>query len=70
MLIGEVTGFPLTGAAVGSVAAWGHVWASARARAGIGLTPDDAIDYRGDFIAANNRTIMWVNRWRARWGNN
>ena len=60
----------LVGAGVGAGAGWGHVGASVRAKAGLGKTPDDAIDYRDDFILANARTIDWVNRWRARWGNN
>jgi len=60
----------LAGAGIGASAGWGHTWASVRAKAGYGLTPDDAIDYKDDFIAANEWTTEWVDRWRTRWGNN
>lgn len=65
--IGGLVGFPGTGMVLGSAAAWGHAWASARAKAGIGLTPDDAIDYMQDFIEANEQTVIWVEKWYARY---
>ena len=70
-LIGEATGFPITGAALGAAGAWGHTWASARAKAGFGKTPDDAIDFKRDFIEANSAdrdmggTLLCQVPWRA-----
>jgi RHS repeat-associated protein len=65
--IGEITGFPVTGAALGAAGAWGHAWASARAKAGFGKTPDDAIDYKRDFLEAEAQTEIWVERWYAKY---
>jgi hypothetical protein len=58
----------LLGAAVGSLAGWGHTLPTAKAELGLGPMPDDALDYRDDFVRANQKTREWVERWRARWG--
>gem|GEM_PF-6476855 len=65
---GAIVGRPLGGATVGSLAGWGHTWPSIQAKLGLCPTPDDALDYKDDFIRANKKTKEWVERWRARWG--
>jgi hypothetical protein len=60
----------LAGAGIGSAAGWGHTWASIQGKAGLGPMPDDAIDYKNDFIKANERTKDWVDKWRAKWACN
>jgi hypothetical protein len=60
----------LAGAGAGSLAGWGHTWATVKGKAKLGPMPDDAIDYKRDFIAADEKTKEWVDKWRAKWACN